>query len=54
MEEAIQRQQEVFNYLKDNKYPDAYNSNRKRILRKLAAAYALNSGNLSSMFIIAK
>ena len=54
MEEAIQRQQEVFNYLKDKKYTDAYNSNRKRILRKLAASYALNSGNLSSMFIIAK
>ena len=52
MEEAIQRQQEVLNYLKDQKYPDSYNSNKKRILRKLAASYALNSGNLNSTFII--
>ena len=52
MKEAIQRQQEVLNYLKDQKYPDSYNSNKKIILRKLAASYALNSGNLNSTFII--
>jgi hypothetical protein len=38
--------EEVFHYLRDNKYPDSYNKDQKRNLRKRSQKFVLENGVL--------